>query len=241
LRTKTVNLIGTRTLVRKNYPGYFCELMSALNFLFMPQKLQRKFYLRDDTLQIAQDLLGKILVVPNGTGERISGMIVETEAYLGAIDKAAHSYGNRRTKRTETMFAVGGTVYIFFIYGMYFQFNVVAGKAGVPHAVLIRAVEPIENIEIMRERRSFKKDKSSTFKMPDKNLTSGPGKLCIALGIDKTFKNEDLLGERVWLEEGKFFSDDEIACGKRIGIDYAEEFAEKPWRFWVKDNLYVSR
>ncbi len=207
----------------------------------MPAKLPREFYLPDDTLQIAQDLLGKILVVPGEAGERVSGMIVETEAYLGAIDKAAHSYGNRRTKRTETMFAVGGTVYTFFIYGMYFQFNVVVGKAGVPHAVLIRAVEPLENIEIMRERRGAKKDKTSISKMSDKNLTSGPGKLCIALGIDKTFNNEDLLGDKVWLEEGKKFSADKISCGKRIGIDYAEEFTEKPWRFWVKNNLYVSK
>ena len=198
----------------------------------MPAKLPHKFYLRDDTLQIAQDLLGKNLVVPNANGERVSGLIVETEAYLGAIDKAAHSYNNRRTKRTETMFAVGGTVYIFFIYGMYFQFNVVVGEKDTPHAILIRAVEPTENIEVMRERRGT---------MLDKNLTSGPGKLCIALGIDKTFNNENLLGNRVWLEEGKTFSAAEIESGKRVGIDYAEEFAEKRWRFWVRDNIFVSR
>ena len=205
------------------------------------KKLSREFYTREDTLQIARDLLGKILVVPAENGERVAAMIVETEAYLGAVDKAAHSYGNRRTKRTETMFAVGGTVYIFFIYGMYFQFNVVVGEKDTPHAILIRAVEPIENIEIMRKRRSIKKGVIATSKMPDENLTSGPGKLCIALGIDKSFNNEDLLGNRVWLEEGKTFSDDKIASGKRIGIDYAEEFAGKPWRFWVKDNLFVSR
>ncbi|MGI8642064.1 MAG: DNA-3-methyladenine glycosylase [Pyrinomonadaceae bacterium] len=195
-------------------------------------KLPREFYTRDDTLQIARNLLGKILVVPTKNGERVAAMIVETEAYLGAIDKAAHSYNNRRTKRTETMFAVGGTVYIFFIYGMYFQFNVVVGEKDTPHAILIRAVEPTENIEVMRERRGT---------MLDKNLTSGPGKLCIALGIDKTFNNENLLGNRVWLEEGKTFSAAEIESGKRVGIDYAEEFAEKPWRFWVKDNLFISR
>jgi len=195
-------------------------------------KLSREFYVREDTLQIARDLLGKLLVVPTENGERVSGMIVETEAYLGAIDKAAHSYGMRRTKRTETMFAVGGTVYIFFIYGMYFQFNVVAGEVGTPHAILIRAVEPIENIEIMRARRG---------KTPDKNLTSGPGKLCLALDIDKRYNNADLLGDKVWLEDFKSFSAAEIISGKRIGVDYAEEFAEKNWRFWVKDNLYVSR
>jgi DNA-3-methyladenine glycosylase len=195
-------------------------------------KLPREFYLREDTLQIARELLGKTLVVPDAAGIRVSGMIVETEAYLGAIDKAAHSYGNRRTKRTETMFAVGGTVYIFFIYGMYFQFNVVVGAVDTPHAILIRAVEPTEGVEVMRAHRGA---------MKDKNLTSGPGKLCIALGIDKTFNNEDLLGRRVWLEAGKTFSDSEVASGKRIGIDYAEEFAEKPWRFWVKDNSFVSK
>lgn len=195
-------------------------------------KLKREFYVREDTLQIARDLLGKLLVVPTVDGERVSGMIVETEAYLGAIDKAAHSYGNRRTNRTETMFSIGGTAYIFFIYGMYYQFNVVVGAIDTPHAILIRAVEPFENVEIMRARRGI---------MPDKNLTSGPGKLCVALGIDKSFNKEDLLGEKVWLEDFKNFSDAETTNGKRIGIDYAEEFAEKPWRFWLKNNLYVSR
>ena len=196
------------------------------------EKLSREFYLRGDTLQIARDLLGKVLVVPTETGERVSGMIVETEAYLGAEDKAAHSFGNRRTNRTETMFAQGGTAYVYFIYGMYFQFNVVVGEIGTPHAILIRAVEPLEGIEIMRERRG---------QMKDTNLTSGPGKLCIAFGIDKSFDKEDLLGGRVWIEEGEKFSTDSIACGKRIGIDYAEEYAEKPWRFWIKNNSFVSR
>lgn len=204
------------------------------------KKLPREFYTRDDTLQIARELLGKLLVVPTETGERVSAMVVETEAYLGAIDKAAHSYGNRRTKRTETMFAVGGTVYIFFIYGMYFQFNVVVGAKDVPHAILIRAVEPFENIEIMRWNRSAKSKKPNV-KMLDKNLTSGPGKLCIALGIDRRFNDKDLLGDEIWLEDFKTFSISEVSCGRRIGIDYAEEFGEKPWRFWVTDNQFVSR
>lgn len=198
----------------------------------MKQKLPREFYTRSDTLAVARDLLGKTLVVPTGAGERVSGVIVETEAYLGAEDKAAHSYNNRRTARTETMFAVGGTVYIFFIYGMYFQFNIVAGEAGVPHAVLIRAVEPLENIEIMRERRGA---------MKETNLTSGPGKLCIALDIDRRFNGADLLGDEIWIENGENISADSIASGKRVGIDYAEEDAEKPWRFWIKDNPFVSR
>jgi DNA-3-methyladenine glycosylase len=204
----------------------------------MLKKLSREFYLRDDTLQIAQDLIGKLLVVPTESGERVSGMIVETEAYLGAIDKAAHSYNNRRTARNEITYAIGGHVYVFFIYGMYFQFNVVCGALDSPHVVLIRAVAPVEGIEIMRERRLRKNPES---KMPDKNLTSGPGKLCIALDINRRLNSEDLLGDKIWLEDYKNFSSGEIKIGKRIGIDYAEEFAEKPWRFWLKNNLFVSK
>ncbi len=195
-------------------------------------KLKRKFYLRPQTLDIARDLLGKLIVVPDADGQRISGMIVETEAYLGEIDRAAHSYGGRRTLRNEITYAVGGHAYVFFIYGMYYQLNVVTGPTDHPHVVLIRAVEPVEGIEIIRERRG---------EMKDRNLTSGPGKLCIAFNIDRNLNGENLLGNRIWLEEHREFSDAEMATGKRIGIDYAGEDAEKPWRFWVKDNEYVSK
>ena len=195
-------------------------------------KLPLEFYRRENTLAIAKDLLGKILVVPTETGKRVSGKIVETEAYMGELDKGAHSYKNRRTKRTEVMFHAGGTAYVTLIYGMYYQFNIVVGAENVPHAILIRAVEPLENIEIMRERRG---------KMKDTNLTSGPGKLCIALAIEKDFYGEDLTGEKIWLEKGEENSKNKIASGKRIGIDYAEEYAEKPWRFWLRDNPFVSR
>jgi DNA-3-methyladenine glycosylase len=195
-------------------------------------KLKREFYLRDDTVQIARDLLGKLIVVPDEAGNRISGMIVETEAYLGVADRAAHSYGGRRTARNEVMYGLGGHVYVFFVYGMYYQFNVVTGPPDHPHAILIRAVEPIEGIEIMRERRGPTKDR---------NLTSGPGKLCIALGIDRTLNGEGLRGRRVWLEDYRTFNASEVLVGKRIGIDYAGEDAEKPWRFWVQDNAFVSK
>jgi len=195
-------------------------------------KLSREFYLSSDTLKIAQDLIGKLLVVPDENGERVSGMIVETEAYLGEIDKAAHSFGGRRTARNEITYAVGGHAYVFFIYGMYFQFNVVTHTKDSPHVVLIRALEPVENIEKMRKRRGT---------MPDKNLTSGPGKLCIALNITRDLNGEDLLGDKIWLEDYKTFPKRQIKSGKRIGIDYAEEFAAKPWRFWLKDNIFVSR
>ncbi len=195
-------------------------------------KVAIDFYRQEDTLQIAKDLLGKILVIPDEKGNRISGMIVETEAYLGPEDKAAHSHNNRRTTRTDVMFAEGGVAYVFFVYGMYFQFNVVVGKKEQPRAILIRAVEPIDGIEIMRERRG---------KMPEQNLTSGPGKLSIAFGIDKTINGEYLCGNRVWIEESIDAVTNEIVSGKRIGIDYAEEFAKKPWRFWLKDNAFVSK
>jgi DNA-3-methyladenine glycosylase len=195
-------------------------------------KLPRKFYEREDTAGIARDLLGKLLVVPTADGKRVTGMIVETEAYLGVNDRAAHSYGGRRTARNEVMYGPAGRVYVFFVYGMYYQFNVVTGPQDHPHAVLIRAVEPIDGIEIMRERRGM---------MPDSNLTSGPGKLCIALGVDRGLNGEDLCGATVWLEKYRTFAESEIAAGPRIGIGYAGEDAHQPFRFWVRGNANVSK
>jgi DNA-3-methyladenine glycosylase len=196
------------------------------------KKLSREFYTRDDTLQIAREILGKTLVVPTEGGTRVSGKIVEVEAYLGEIDKAAHAYGGRRTDRNEICYDLGGKVYVFFIYGMYWQLNLVTGLVESPHVILIRAVEPLEGIEIMRERRG---------PMKDQNLTSGPGKLCIAFGINRGLNGADLLEEKIWLEEGEEISAEQIASGKRIGIDYAQEFAERPWRFWIEGNKFVSR
>lgn len=195
-------------------------------------KLQREFYTRSNTIKIARELLGKLLVVPDENGNRVSGMIVEVEAYMGVTDKAAHSYAGRRTPRNEITYSIGGHAYVFFIYGTYNQLNVVTGPADHPHVVLIRAVEPVDGIEKMRERRG---------PMPDKNLTSGPGKLCIAMAIDRSLNGEDLLGEKIWLEDFKKFPMKDIVVGKRIGIDYAAEDAENLWRFWLKDNLFVSK
>src|ERR1043165_1041614 len=155
-------------------------------------KLPREFYTRTDVLEVARDLLGKTLVVPQRNGRRVAGIIVETEAYRGPEDRASHAYSGRRTKRTETMYGAGGVAYVYFVYGMYYQFNVVSNVADTPHAILVRALEPVEGIEIMRERRHTH---------PDHNLTSGPGKLCIAMGIDRELNGADLLGDRVWLEE----------------------------------------
>jgi DNA-3-methyladenine glycosylase len=195
-------------------------------------KLPREFYTRPDVLTIARDLLGKLLIVPAPNGQRVSGMIVEVEAYRGPEDRASHAYGGRRTKRTETMYQSGGVAYVYFVYGMYYQFNVVSNTADIPHAILVRALEPVEGVDIMRERRHSH---------PDHNLTNGPGKLCIALGIDRQLDGSDLLSNRVWLEEYETVAPRNIAKGPRIGIDYAEEWITKPWRFWIRGNTYVSR
>jgi len=198
----------------------------------MTTKLSRSFYLREDTVAVARDLLGKLLVIPDAQGSRVSGAIVETEAYLGTEDRAAHSYGGRRTPRNEVMYGHAGHVYVFFVYGMYHQFNVVTGPPDHPHAILIRAIEPVEGIDVMRERRG---------PMKGKNLTSGPGKLCIAFAIDRSLNGEDLLGDRVWIEKQKSLAESEIATGPRIGIDYAGDDATKPWRFWKKGSEFVSK
>lgn len=195
-------------------------------------KLPRDFYTRSNVLTVSRELLGKLLVVPDNQGRRISGKIVEVEAYRGPEDRASHAYGGRRTKRTETMYQLGGVAYVYFVYGMYNQFNIVTNVEETPHAVLVRALEPVEGIELMRIRRHSH---------PDRNLTNGPGKLCLAMGIDRQLDRADLLGERVWLEEFEKVPESRIARGPRIGIDYAQEWIEKPWRFWVKGNPFVSR
>ncbi len=196
------------------------------------KKLPREFYTRSDVLEVARDLLGKKLVVPNRNGARVAGLIVETEAYRGPEDRASHAYNSRRTNRTETMYGRGGTAYVYFVYGMYHQFNVVTNLKDVPHAILVRAVEPSEGLDIMRRRRRGRSEYE---------LTSGPGRLCLALGIDRKLDKADLLGDRVWIEEGISISPREITRGPRIGIEYAEEWIKKPWRFWIKDNPFVSR
>lgn len=209
----------------------------------LQDKLNPDFYRRSDTAAIARDLLGKLLVVRTEGGERVSGMIVETEAYLGETDRAAHSYGGRRTARNEVTYWAGGHVYVFFIYGMYYQLNVVCGKVDSPHVVLIRAVEPVEGVEIMRERRGFLSEPGAvaTGSRLDKNLTSGPGKLCIALGINRALNGENACGDRIWIEKYKTVARDEIAVNKRIGIDYAGDDAHLPLRFYVRESSFLSR
>ncbi len=198
--------------------------------------LNREFYNRD-SLIVAKELLGKVLV-HELHGQKISAKIVETEAYMGINDKAAHSYGGRRTKRVEVMYGGPGFSYVFFIYGIHYCFNVVTREEGNPQAVLIRAVEPIQGLDIISENR-FGKTYSQLSKSNIKNLTNGPGKLCQALAIDRNLNGEDLCGKKLYVEEGESdkFS---IVSAKRVGIDYAEEAKDYPWRFYIEDNIYVS-
>ncbi|MCT8975756.1 DNA-3-methyladenine glycosylase [Clostridium sp. CX1] len=200
------------------------------------KKLDRDFYNRDTEI-VAKELLGKILV-HEFNGQRISGKVVETEAYLGVTDKAAHSYGGRKTPRVEVMYGKPGVSYVFIIYGMYYCFNVVTREEGTPQAVLVRGLEPLEGIELMAENR-FKKSYDELTKTQIKNLTNGPGKLCNALLINKEQNGEDLCGSRLYIEEGEK-EDFSIVTSKRIGIDYAEEAKDFPLRFYVQDNKYVS-
>ncbi len=200
------------------------------------KRLDREFYNRDSIL-VAKELLGKVLVHEIG-GQRVSAKIVEAEAYMGIEDKAAHSYGGKRTSRVEVMYGCPGFSYVFMIYGMYCCFNIVTNEKGKPQAVLIRAAEPLEETEWMAQRR-FGKPYEQLTKSQHRGLTNGPGKLCCALSIDRSFNGTDLCGNEVYVEEGK----DEnlnIVTTKRVGVDYAEEAKDYPWRFYLEGNEYVS-
>ncbi|MBR2518278.1 MAG: DNA-3-methyladenine glycosylase [Selenomonadaceae bacterium] len=189
-------------------------------------KLPREFYLRDG-LTVARELIGKKIVtnLPEGlTG----GIIVETEAYMGTRDAAAHSYRGK-TERTKIFFGAGGFVYVYLIYGMHLCTNVVANVEDVPEAVLIRALEPTDGIELMKIRRGKKNLRE---------LCSGPGKLSQALGVTKNFYGADLCGEEIFIETTDFQT--EISATKRINVDYAGEAANFPWRFIAAGNKFLS-
>lgn len=200
------------------------------------KKLDREFYNRDSII-VAKELLGKILV-HEINGQKISAKIVEVEAYMGVEDKAAHSYGGKRTPRVEVMYGEPGFSYVFIIYGMYYCFNIVTREVGTPQAVLIRAVEPLEGFDLMAQNR-FNKPYEQLNKNQIITLTNGPGKLCNALLINKTQNGEDLCGNKLYVLEVKK-EDFNIISSKRVGIDYAEEAKDFPWRFYIKDNKYVS-
>jgi len=199
-------------------------------------KLDRSFYLKD-TVTVARQLLGKLLV-HEVEGKRISGVIVETEAYLGTEDRAAHSFGGRRTLRNEAMYNLGGHAYVYFIYGMYYCFNVVTGQEGVPEAVLVRALEPVEGLDFMAAAR-YKKNYATLSTRQKINLTNGPGKLCMALTIDRSLNGEDLCGSQIYIEDRNETLD--ICSSKRIGIDYAGDARDLLLRFYIQKNKYVSK
>lgn len=197
-------------------------------------RLTADFYRREDTVQIAKDLLGKVLVT-EFDGVRTSGRIVETEAYKAPEDKACHAYLNRNTKRTKTMFLAGGVAYIYLCYGIHHLFNVVTGSEGVAHAVLIRGLEPLSGQETMLTRRGFDRIKPQ--------LTAGPGVMSKAMGIHKQYDSISLIAPTnpIWIEDAPPLAPTNMLVGPRIGVDYAEECAAWPWRFYQKDCPWVSR
>ena len=199
-------------------------------------RLTRKFYARE-TLKVARELLGKILV-HEVNGVELRGMIVETEAYIGSIDKACHAYGGKKTPRVETLYGMPGIAYVYFIYGMYHCFNVITKEEGFPEGVLIRSIQPIEGIDAMSKLR-FKKDYNELTKAQIKNLTTGPSKLCIAMNINKGNNKQDLCTSELYIEDLGENEKITITDAKRIGINYAEEAKDFLWRFYIK-RQYVG-
>ena len=194
------------------------------------KKLPRSFYTRS-ALLVAQDLLGKILVRKIGKSI-LSGKIVEVEAYLGVKDQASHAYRGK-TKRNEVMFREGGYLYVYFTYGMHFCANIVTGEQDEGEAVLIRALEPVTGIEVMKRNRGFAKSAGTTH-----TLTNGPAKLCQALGIGRKENGTDLLGNKIFVVDGDSIPKSSIGASIRIGISRGKE---KKWRFYMKGNNWVSR
>lgn len=195
------------------------------------RKLPMEYY-SSDAVTLAKSLLGKVLVTVKD-GVRTAGIISETEAYMGVIDRASHAYGGRRTERTETMYLPGGHAYVYLIYGMYYCMNVVASCRDNPEAVLIRGVVPILGTDVMASRRLQGKAPSKS-KM--KHLSDGPGKLCTALAIDKSFDKELLVGDRIYICDTGVKLSSEAVASKRINIDYAGEDVHKLWRFSISGN-----
>lgn len=184
------------------------------------------------TLRVCRSLLGSYLVHCSPEGET-AGRIVEAEAYRGPEDRGAHSFGGRVTGRTRAMFGPKGHAYIFLIYGAYWCFNVVTGPAGKPEAVLVRALEPAAGTDIMRRR-------VRSPEAPESTLCRGPGKLCLAMGITGELYGEDLRGERLFLVPGRLRRGEAVGVSGRINIGYAQEYALKPWRLYVRENPCVS-
>lgn len=191
----------------------------------MKNQLKASYYQNTDVVFLARDLIGKTLCT-HINGVLTGGIITETEAYAGVTDKASHAYGNRRTKRTETMYSAGGVSYVYLCYGIHRLFNIVTNVAEIPHAILVRAIYPTIGIEEVLKRRGVK---------PSPTLCIGPGKVSQALGIDLLHNNLSLNGKAIWIQDdGVTINPKDIHIGPRIGVDYAGEDAKLPYRFWVE-------
>ena len=196
------------------------------------EKLGLDFYSGKDVVLLAKQLIGKILVT-DFDGSQTSGRIVETEAYNGVIDKASHAFGGRHTNRTKVMYMPGGTAYVYLCYGIHHLFNVVTNQENVPHAVLVRALEPLQGIEKMLERTGKTK--------LDHTLTKGPGNVSRAMGIATSHSSLSLTGNHIYiLDDGFSYKTEDIIASPRIGVDYAAEDAALPYRFYVAGNKNVS-
>jgi DNA-3-methyladenine glycosylase len=195
-------------------------------------KLGSSFYDRPSVVKVAKELLGKV-VVTTIEGVRTSGRIVEVEAYNGVVDRASHAWSGRRTARTEVMYSAGGTAYVYLIYGIHHLFNVVTNRKDVPHAVLVRALEPLEGIPVMLERMGRAR--------LDHTLTRGPGNLSRALGLMTVHTGMSLLGDKIWIgDDGFRLRRSEIVATPRIGVDYAGVDAALHYRFFIKGSPWVS-
>ena len=191
-------------------------------------RLDKAFFLRSDVVQIAKELLGKVIVTKID-GQITSGIITETEAYAGPIDKASHAYGNKKTKRTQTMFKEGGIAYIYLIYGIHHLFNFVSNVEGIPHAILLRGIVPLKGLDIMQKRRNTNKQNG---------FTLGPGTASQALGITTDLDGEDLQVDKIWVEDaGIKIALSTIISKPRVGVDYAGEHAKWLWNFELDMDL----
>ena len=192
-------------------------------------KLLQPFYLQESAVEVARQLLGKELCT-NINGKLTSGIITETEAYMGVDDKASHAWNNRRTQRTEIMYCQGGVAYIYLCYGIHSLFNVVTNIQDVPHAVLVRSIFPKRGIELIKKRRPVNK--------PLKQIASGPGMVSQALGIDRSMTGKSLLGNKIWIENTDLqLSATQITATTRIGVDYAGADALLPYRFFINPEI----
>lgn len=198
----------------------------------MGSKIEMSWYQNSDVVDLAKGLLGKILCT-NIDGNVTKGRIVETEAYSGDGDKACHATNQQMTKRNRVMFSSGGHAYIYLCYGIHHLFNVVSNIEGKADAVLIRAIEPVEGLEAMMLRRKIANN--------DKRLTGGPGVLTQAMGIQTKHYGTPLDSTLIWIEDAPLIEKKDIVATKRIGVEYAEEDASKLWRFYIKENKWVSK